>query len=330
MPPTIVGAMTYCTGHREQRPVAGEAGQSGRRGRVRQGAARLLVMWLAAAGASRAAPPPASNQVARLTDASIWKVVKADEMDTTACLSRDKTLIEEPGNKWKHAQTEHFVIHYEMELFALKVAHMAEFFYSYIPQDLQGSRDQTQGRSHLFIFRTEHRWKNFLESQSDQKAWVYSFVHGPSLYLQQADTRNKSADVLAHEMTHLVINRFIHGGLPLWLNEGVAEYYGEFANAAFRGTTRNPRLAFRSLREAMDLRTLLATAAYPGDNQAVHRFYQSSKYFVGFLLTKKPRDKFPAFLAAVAAGKAPEEALQEHYGFSDLKEVEKEFARFTR
>ena len=310
---------------------------AGRKGRnrltepKRHRAAWILALLLAVAGGSRAAPPPpASNQVARLTDASIWKVVKTDDMDTATCRPRDRALIGEPGSMWKHAQTEHFVIHYEMDLFAIKVAHMAEFFYSYISTDLQGSQDQVPGRSHLFIFRTEYRWKKFLESQPDQKAWVYSFVHGPSLYLQQADTRNKSADVLAHEMTHLVINRFIHGGLPLWLNEGVAEYYGEFANAAFRGTTRNPRVAFRSLRDPLELRALFATTVYPENTQAVQRFYQSSKYFVGFLLTKKPHDKFPAFLAAFATGKPVEAALQEHYGFSDLKEVEKEFTRFIR
>ena len=298
--------------------------------RARLRAVRLLSLLLAAAGVARAVPSATTNRVAQLTDAGIWKAVPEAEMDTAACLPRDRALIRDPGYRWKHAQTEHFVIHYEMELFALKVAHMAEFFYSYIPGDLPGARDQTRGRSHLFIFRTENRWKKFLAATSDKKDWAFSFVQGPSLYLQQADTRNESADVLAHEMTHLVINRFVPHQPPLWLNEGLAEYYGEFAFAAFRGVTRNPHTGFRSLRDPIRLRTLFATEQYPENNRlAIHRFYQSSKYFVGFLLTKKPREKFPAFLDAVAAGMAPEEALPKYYGFADFKAVEKEFAHFV-
>ena len=312
------------------RSSPGAGGPPRWRGLRRRYVTGVLPLLLAAAGAVRAAPPATTNQVAKLTDASIWKVVKGDELDTTACLPRDRAMIEDAGNKWKHAQTEHFVIHYEMDLFALKVAHMAEFFYSYIAHDLQGAEDRIPGRSHLFIFRTENKWKKFLEAQPDHKSWTYSFVQGPSMYLQQAENRTKSADVLAHEMTHLVINRFIRGGLPLWLNEGVAEYYGEFAFAAFRGTTRNPHAVFRALRDPVDLRALLATEKYPDNDQAVHRFYESSKYFVGFLLTKKPHESFPAFITAISTGMPPEEALKEHYGFADFKTVEKEFARFVR
>jgi len=289
-----------------------------------------LLLTLAAAGGAARAVPATTNQVAKITDTNIWKVVKADAMDTANCLPRDRMLMEESTIKWKHAQTEHFVIHYEMELFALKVAHMAEFFYSYIAQDLQGAEDHVRGRSHLFIFRTEARWKKFLESQPNHQAWTFSFVQGPSMYLQQAENRTKSADVLAHEMTHLVINRFIRHRLPLGLNEGIAEYYGEFAFAAFRGTTRSPHAVFKALRDPLDLRTFLAADKYPDNEQAVHRFYQTAKYFVGFLMTKKPREKFPAFLAAVSGEAKPEEVLVEHYGFADFKALEKEFGKFCR
>ena len=321
-PPTIVGAMTRYTDDRAQRPAAGRKGRSC--------AAWILPLLLAAAGAVRAAPPATTNQVARITDASIWKVVKAEEMDAANLLPGDHKLLADGGIKWKHAQTEHFVIHYEMELFALKVAHMAEFFYGYIAKDLQGAQDRIPGRSHLFIFRTETRWKKFLESVPEHNDWTYSFVYGPSLYLQQSDNRNRNADVLAHEMTHLVVNRFLPQRLPLWLNEGIAEYYGEFAFAAFRGTTRNPRVVFKLLRDPLSLQALTAITQYPDNTPAVHRFYESAKYFVGFLLTKKPHEKFQTFLAAVCEGKAVETALQEVYGFTDFKAAEKEFARFCR
>lgn len=45
---------------------------------------------------------------------------------------------------------------------------------------------------------------------------------------------------------------------------------------------------------------------------------------------KKPHDKFPAFLMDMAKNGDVAEALQHHYGFSDIAAAQKEFSRFCR
>ena len=98
---------------------------------------------------------------------------------------------------------------------------------------------------------------------------------------------------MAHETTHMVVFRFLGNYPPLWLNEGVAEYYGEFGLSEFRGLKRYSGNVFKGLREPMPLKRLLATVEkYPEDKKEVHKFYETAKYFVGFLLTKKPHDRF--------------------------------------
>ena len=275
------------------------------------------------------APPRAA-----LTNAPVsWTEVKAEEMDVRGLQPTGKTLLAEEGDKWKHAQTAHFVMHFaasEGTNFAWKVAVQSEFFFRYISQELGGAADRYPFRSHIFTFRNETRWKKFLKTQTEVDKWAYSFAQGLSMFLQQGKNSEQQSGVLAHETTHLMVNHFIEGRPPLWLNEGVAEYYGEFGLSEFRGLKRHPGSVFKSggLREPMTLERLFAIVKYPGDEKEVHKLYTTGKYFVGFLMTKKPKEIFPRFLADAAAGTNTVEALIYRYGFADLATAQKEFTHF--
>jgi hypothetical protein len=263
-----------------------------------------------------------------------WLEIKTADMDERALknCSAARELLESDPDKWRHGQTPHYVIHFfanEGDLFARKVAELVEFLYGYISQDLGLSQDRHPLRSHIFTFRNEYRWKKFLKTQSSMEKWSYSYVFGACMFLQQAKNTKDSSEVIAHENTHLVVNHFVPGRLPIWLNEGVAEYYGEFGLSEFRGLKRHPGSVFRGLSDALPLTRLLKiTKDYPSDEKEVHKFYATSKYFVGFLLTKKPHDKFPAFLMDIAKDVSVIDALREHYGFSDVTTLQKEFSRF--
>ena len=270
------------------------------------------------------------------TNAAIkWIEAKAEDMDQRGLLPYAKELLAEEADKWRHAQTEHFVMHFfanEGTNFAYKVAQQSEFFYGYISKELGGIQDRHPCRSHIFTFRNETRWKKFLKTQPEAEKWSYSFAQGLCLFLQQAKNTERQSEVLAHEMTHLMVNHFIEGHPPLWLNEGVAEYYGEFGLSEFRGLKRYPGVVFKSggLHEAMTLERLFAIVKYPGDEKEVHKLYATSKYFIGFLMIKKSKEKFPGFLADAAAGTNTVEALKQHYDFPDLAAAQKEFSRFCR
>ena len=49
-------------------------------------------------------------------------------------------------------------------------------------------------------------------------------------------------NTLGHEVTHLVVDRFFGAGVPLWLNEGYAEYA---AVAVLRGVSPGARIFAR-------------------------------------------------------------------------------------
>ena len=275
------------------------------------------LVWAAIAAA---APPPAMQDVA---DAA---VVRAD------LAAKDAAWLDHPSYRWQHLQTEHFIVHHDQKMFAAKVARMGEQFYAAISADLPNLRDRVSpARSHIFVFRDPRDWKAVVAGTPGMESWAASFVGGNVMYLQEVGTATSDKmDMLAHEMTHLVFNRFLPVRLPLWLNEGLAEYYGEFAYRAAKGMGQSKGNAFRPLRKWTPMDELLNAAAYPADPDEVALFYRTAKYLVGYLLLKQPREKWDAFFARLLAGEPALPALLDVYGWADVAAQERAFAAFAR
>ena len=280
----------------------------------------LLAGWLAATAGPAAEPEPVSVEIA------------GTAVDRGGLLPADLAWLDHPDFRWRHLQTEHFIIHHDQRMFAAKVARLGEQFYAAIAADLPGLQDRiVPARSHIFIFRNDRDWQTIVAGTAGLDEWTASFVRGPVMYLEQ--TGPAAADrmaTLAHEMTHLVLNRFVPVRLPLWLNEGLAEYYGTFAYRDAKGLGQSPVNAFRPLKDPLPLAELLAAAGYPADAAELRRFYATSKYLAGFLLLRQPQEKWPEFFARAAAGDNATAALLETYGWADWTAMEKSFKAFIQ
>ena len=268
--------------------------------------------------------------VRSLGDRSPW-VEKADgEFDDTFLSARARTALSQEGFKWRHAETRHFVIHFEHGIFAQKVARMAEFYYDYISIDLDGPEDRLKGRSHILIYRSSKRWKKFMTYAGPQEMlWAFAFVSGPEMYLQQADDTRASAGVLAHEMTHLIMNRFFERQPPSWLNEGLAEWYGEFAYSSYKGTKKSRRAVFQPIRKIIPLDILLRMESYPQDPEMISLFYQTSKYLTGYLRMRHPEETFQPFMAGILEGGEAWPLIQSLYGYDDIETLTQKFKTFA-
>lgn len=256
--------------------------------------------------------------------------ISADQFDSSLLSPLARKALDMDIFDWRHAQTEHFVIHYEHGIFARKVARLAEFYYHYISQDLQGPADRMKGRSHILIFRKTEDWQQFMnEAGPGNMAWAFAFVSGPVMFLQQADNTSSSAGILAHEMTHLVLNRFFRTSPPTWLNEGLAEWYGEFAYSAFKGTKKSVRIVFQPIDTIVPVDLLLRSKGYPETPEAIHLFYQSSKYLVGFLRSDHQESLFIDLMRDVLNGKPVWPGIQSRYGYNSPEELSQAFQSFA-
>ena len=258
--------------------------------------------------------------------------IEIDAVERSELGPLDLAILDNTSFRWRHLQTERFVVHYNQKMFAARVARMGEQFYGAISADLPKLSDRVSPRrSHVFIFRDARDWESIVANRPGLETWAASFVGGNVMYLQEiGDATSEKMGVLAHEMAHLVFNRFLNVNLPLWLNEGLAEYYEEFAYRAARGMAQSKKNAFPPLRRHTPLAELLSASSYPPDVAEVRLFYATGKYLVGYLLLRLPRDKWDRFFARVLAGENAQSALLETYGWPNVESLEKEFDRFIR
>ena len=224
--------------------------------------------------------------------------------------------------KWKQTETDHFVIHYSRN--GDKIARRCEAMYSEIREFFGDRPDLLAGRkSRVYAFHDVEDWRRFRETIG--LAWIAGVTRGQEFFYQSASETgafDSKGKVQAHEMTHLIFNRFFEGKPPLWLNEGIAEYFGERKTSGISEFRRQ-----MSLTPRVSLERLFAAEKYPPDVQA---FYAEAAIVVDFLTrTEERRKLLPAFVDSMIEQNDVAVALK-IYGYNDLAEFEKAYGRYRK
>ena len=192
-----------------------------------------------------------------------------------------------------------------------------------------GIIDRVNGRSHIFIFKDKKNWQAFRRKIVLASEWADSFVESTVMYLQQKPDNAESAAIFAHEMTHIIFNRFFKKRPALWLNEGLAEWYRNFAYAAFKGTKKGKRAVFSKKYYSCSVENLINARVYGQSSTAVEGFYENAKWFTAFLRMNWPDAKFSAFLKDCMETGRTKKMLFKHYGAS-IEKLEEGFNDFVR
>ena len=237
--------------------------------------------------------------------------------------------------KWKHAETDNFILHYRRVTEAQKVAREVEYNLYHVATALGATKDRYARRSHVFVFEDDEEWKKFKGLLGPNGlAWAASFAIGDELFLNVRGSNGGGfeSQVLAHETTHAVVARLYRGRRwPIWLGEGFAEYMGGASVAARKG--QSAKRYQRALGGAeMPLATLEAMKSYPESDAAIGQLYQTSEKFVRFLMNEFPKDRFVKFIDAVLDGKGMQAAVLETYSdkVKDWDSFMRRYERFTK
>lgn len=229
-------------------------------------------------------------------------------------------------HQWKHAETEHFVVHYLDEAEARPTMQYIEGAYTMSTALLNLDPRRAPGRSHVFIFN-DRTWSGFLgkigiEHRSPgggAQAVLAGFAYKTELFFGAStdkERREQSAKTLCHEVTHAIISRFYPGRkLPLWMNEGFADYVAARTLATKRGQAITAYLSHDGDAN-MDVGKVFDRIKY-GERSAPDRivaFYGNSERCVRALTEKLPLEAFPKFFNALAAGNEPSAAFASAYG----------------
>lgn len=230
--------------------------------------------------------------------------------------------------EWKHSETEHFIYHFVHSYVATPISVEAEFHFRVIAQQL--GRETIPGgsaKSHIYIFEKAQDWKLF-QSRARLEPWTGGIHSRGSLFIVRDPAYRFANNSLGHEIAHLVLFRVYQRALPLWLEEGFAEYVSRVTRASYqraRNYLARPRSESINGERLLPLSQLTALADYPASGQ-IEIFYDESERLVRFLVATSPAG-FRAFLDATARGEPFDTALSRNYAgrFDDVAALDKEF-----
>jgi tetratricopeptide (TPR) repeat protein len=151
------------------------------------------------------------------------------------------------------------------------------------------------------------------------------------------DNADDGLRVVYHEYTHFLVGNWITAA-PVWLNEGLAEFYSTFAlksdgKGAFIGRvipqhvfTLRDRFIPLSELIAVDRRSPLYNE---GDRRSI--FYAESWALIHYLLTEvgDGRERIDRYLTGVAAGQAVDRAFAAAFG-DDINQFESKLRNYVR
>lgn len=228
--------------------------------------------------------------------------------------------------EWKHAETAHFIYHYFQSFIAAPVSVEAEFFYTVIAKELGRDTSQWERKCHIYVFEKREDWAQF-QTAGQLDPWTGGLQMAGELFIVREPQVKWKGDTLGHEVAHLVLHRFFGPGIPLWLNEGFAEYAAARGYAAFwraRGYQARPRAQAVDPAQWIPLAELTAATAYPADTAKVTAFYNESERVVRFL-SGVDRVGFQRLLEALAQGNRLDTALGKGFPgkFADLAALER-------
>jgi hypothetical protein len=293
-------------------------------------------LWLAGAVMASAIQLPAQDDGEPPVGLGAYRTVEFDRLSDRNVSRRGAEVLKLDSVQWVHGESDHFIFHFEKGFLCPQFASAAELFYGRIKQDLGIAEDSYERKAHIFVFLGTNSWQQF-STKIDLEKWTGSFQSGNELYVQApANQRLDRAPYLPHEITHLVVHRFL-GDTPLWLNEGIAEYEGRRQRVLYMRTHLPGRTVILTSRhlsreEMTPLNELTGRVDYPDEEAQLQIFYIESELLVHYLITECGGvDPFRRFVNLHSRGltfpSARHEVYQEKFPNEDL--FEKSFISYA-
>lgn len=230
-----------------------------------------------------------------------------------------------PQRKWLQVRSPNFTVMGEASARDLRrVAERMEQLHAVLGQITKTS-DLESPDVTVLVFRTPRSFEPFQPRYQDKPVAVAGyFVPGPMNYIAiLADRDYDYSDIVYHEYVHLAAARAL-GRMPLWLSEGLADFYSTFeptdgGRKARIGQLKD-RYVMRLQREFLPLETLAAIdggSPYYNERDKSSVFYAESWFLFHFLQISQQRKyapRVPAFVGAILDGVPFDRACVEHLG----------------
>lgn len=239
---------------------------------------------------------------------------------------------------WQEIRSEHFIIYFQepAKEFADAVSAKAEEYYNSVSRDLGYVRYEN-------FWKWENRVKIYLypdHSSYTAGSGARSWSHGVADYknkliISYVGSSEFLNTLLVHEITHLIFRDFVgfRGNIPLWLDEGVAQWEEENTRPAriyaIKSLAQKEQLFSLESMMQLDVREINAgeyilVSRLHGDSgekskvrikgdELVKIYYLQAFSLIGFLIERFGADNFIIFSRQLRDGKDMNEALKFAY-----------------
>ena len=258
------------------------------------------------------------------------------------------------AQEWQESGGEHFIVYFiQDEKFAKDVADRAEYYYRQIATDLGYPRYSEfwtwDKRTKIYIY-LDH--DSFLEATGQPK-WSQGMAeYRTKSIISYAWSSGFADSLLPHEMAHLIFRDFVgfKGEIPLWLDEGVAQWAEEPKRKQIKALARNlyesdtilslqdmMRLDIRRItdKENIYIRPTRTKDKKDGvlflsKDNLIRTYYLQAVSLVGFLIEKYGSRAFADFCRELRDGKSLENALRAAYPvrINNLDELENKWREY--
>jgi len=236
---------------------------------------------------------------------------------------------------WKELRGEHFMVFYaQEEAQARQVLDSAEVFYRRIASQLGYPRYSEfwtwDKRVKIYIY-PDH--DSFLKATGQPK-WSQGIAdYNAKQIISFAWSSGFVESLLPHEIAHLIFRDFVgfKGEVPLWLDEGVAQWTEEWKRQQVNGIAGG-LLKKGALIPLKKLMTLDIRGIKEGKDSGalINTYYIQSVSLVTFLIQRFGLNSFTDFCRQLREGKTLEEALRSAYPahIQSIDELEKKWKEY--
>ena len=250
-------------------------------------------------------------------------------------------VVPQTRDNWRSVRTNHlFVIGNADPEKLRQVAAWLEFFHSAFARMVSRNVLESSVPTTVIIFRDDASFQPFKPLYQGRPANLAGFfqpgddVNYIALSLDEND-RNPFSTAF-HEYVHLHVRDNIPAA-PVWLNEGLAEFYSSLqfsGGEAMLGTPLNHYIYILRQQEMLPLATLLSVdtrSPHYNEDDKNGVFYGQSWALVHYLMLgdRGRQEQFKRFLSLVEQGESAAKALENAFGMG-LADLEKEFRAYVR
>lgn len=214
------------------------------------------------------------------------------------------SLLKDEG--WLALTSRHCIVFIEnRDLYAQgkNISRTAEYYFDKIRGDLN-LKDYFTFDENIEIFLIEQpKWKSITAyAPQIESAAGFAHYYKKEIYLNVTASKDHLQNILGHEMSHLFLREYVIENfskkhrIPLWLNEGFANFEGALLEYALPQKTLIDGIRKNYY---IKLDRLTAISDYPEEVQTRSFFYAEATILIEFVLTNYGRERFREFIDAV-------------------------------